>query len=66
MGLNPVSPEVALSSGSNRHGEAGPKRAKVKSMGAAQSPMLGAAMFGPAILYIVLLIGAPGGFLCLQ
>jgi multiple sugar transport system permease protein len=28
-------------------------------MGAAQSPMLGAAMFGPAILYIVLLIGAP-------
>ena len=30
-----------------------------KSMGAAQSPMLGAAMFGPAILYIVLLIGAP-------
>jgi multiple sugar transport system permease protein len=59
MGLNPVSPEVALSSGSNRHGEAGPKRAKVKSMGAAQSPMLGAAMFGPAILYIVLLIGAP-------
>jgi multiple sugar transport system permease protein len=59
MGLNPVSPEVALSSGANRQGEAGPRRAKVKSMGAAQSPMLGAAMFGPAILYIVLLIGAP-------
>jgi multiple sugar transport system permease protein len=59
MGLNPVSPEVALSSGSNRQGETGPRRAKVKSMGAAQSPMLGAAMFGPAILYIVLLIGAP-------
>ncbi len=35
------------------------KRAKVKSMGAAQSPLLGAAMFGPAILYIGLLIGAP-------
>ncbi len=59
MGLNPVSPEVALSSGANRQGEAGPRRTKVKSMGAAQSPMLGAAMFGPAILYIVLLIGAP-------
>ena len=28
-------------------------------MGAAQSPLLGAAMFGPAILYIGLLIGAP-------
>ena len=35
------------------------KMAKVKSLGAAQSPLLGAAMFGPAILYIGLLIGAP-------
>jgi len=35
------------------------KHAKVKSAGAAQSPLLGAAMFGPAVLYIVLLIGAP-------
>lgn len=35
------------------------KHAKVKSVGAAQSPLLGAAMFGPALLYIVLLIGAP-------
>ncbi|HVN08572.1 MAG TPA: sugar ABC transporter permease [Patescibacteria group bacterium] len=35
------------------------KYAKVKSAGAAQSPLLGAAMFGPAILYIVLIIGAP-------
>ena len=35
------------------------KVAKVKSLGAAQSPLLGAAMFGPAILYIGLLIGAP-------
>ena len=35
------------------------KHAKIKSAGAAQSPLLGAAMFGPAILYIVLLIGAP-------
>jgi multiple sugar transport system permease protein len=59
MGLNPLSPEVALSSGSNKQGDARPRRAKIKSMGAAQSPMLGAAMFGPAVLYIVLLIGAP-------
>jgi multiple sugar transport system permease protein len=62
MGLNPLTPEVALSSGSSQRGDRGPKRSKrskVKSMGAAQSPMLGAAMFGPAILYIVLLIGAP-------
>ena len=35
------------------------KYAKVKSAGAVQSPLLGAAMFGPAILYIVLIIGAP-------
>jgi multiple sugar transport system permease protein len=33
--------------------------AKIKSIGAAQSPMLGFAMFSPALLYIVLLIGAP-------
>ena len=33
--------------------------AKVKSIGAAQSPLLGFAMFSPAILYIVLVIGAP-------
>lgn len=32
---------------------------KIKSIGAAESPWLGAAMFSPAILYIVLLIGAP-------
>lgn len=35
------------------------KQAKIKSIGAAQSPWLGAAMFSPAIVYIVLLIGAP-------
>jgi multiple sugar transport system permease protein len=34
-------------------------RAKDNSVGAAQSPMLGAAMFAPAALYILLLIGAP-------
>ena len=32
---------------------------KIKSAGAAQSPLLGLAMFTPAVLYIVLLIGAP-------
>ena len=33
--------------------------AKIKSLGDAESPWLGAAMFSPALLYIVLLIGAP-------
>jgi len=33
--------------------------AKIKSAGAAQSPLLGFAMFTPAVLYILLLIGAP-------
>ena len=34
-------------------------RAKIKPIGAAESPVLGAAMLGPAVLYIVLLIGLP-------
>jgi multiple sugar transport system permease protein len=34
-------------------------RGKIKSVGAAQSPWLGAAMFSPAVLYILLLIGLP-------
>src|ERR1051326_8647143 len=34
-------------------------RPKIKSLGAAQSPWLGMAMFSPAVFYIVLLIGAP-------
>jgi multiple sugar transport system permease protein len=34
-------------------------KARVKSVGAAQSPLLGFAMFSPAVLYILLLIGAP-------
>jgi len=34
-------------------------KGRIKSVGAAQSPLLGAAMFSPAVLYILLLIGAP-------
>ena len=34
-------------------------RGKTKSIGPAQSPLLGFAMFSPAILYIVLVIGVP-------
>ena len=34
-------------------------RGRIKSVGAAQSPGLGFAMFSPAILYIVLVIGLP-------
>src|SRR5215472_3098457 len=36
-------------------------RGKTKSTGPAQSPLLGFAMFSPAILYIVLVIGVPFG-----
>jgi multiple sugar transport system permease protein len=32
---------------------------KIKSIGAAQGPLLGAAMFSPAVLYILLLVGGP-------
>ena len=34
-------------------------RTKIKSIGAAQSPLLGAAMFSPSVLYILLLVGGP-------
>jgi len=36
-----------------------PGKGKFKSAGAAKSPLLGIAMFSPALLYIVLLIGLP-------
>jgi multiple sugar transport system permease protein len=36
-----------------------PRSRKVKSVGSAQSPLLGTAMFAPAALYILLLIGLP-------
>ncbi|HSM86956.1 MAG TPA: sugar ABC transporter permease [Candidatus Limnocylindrales bacterium] len=36
-----------------------PTRWKVKSIGAAQSPLLGAAMFAPAVIYLLAIIGAP-------
>ena len=36
-----------------------PAGVKIKSAGAAKSPLLGFAMFTPALLYILLLIGAP-------
>lgn len=36
-----------------------PARVKIKSAGSAKSPLLGFAMFTPAVLYILLLIGAP-------
>ncbi|HEY2496620.1 MAG TPA: sugar ABC transporter permease [Candidatus Angelobacter sp.] len=36
-----------------------PGKGKFKSAGAARSPLLGIAMFSPAVLYIVLLIGLP-------
>jgi len=69
MGLNRVSsqqtadaqaqPAPPLSSGLEQPGGLKPKRTKLKSVGAAQSPLLGTAMFAPAALYILLLIGAP-------
>lgn len=67
MGINQyTSPSTAetekappLSARLEKPGSLKPKWTKVKSMGAAQSPLLGAVMFAPAALYIVLLIGAP-------
>jgi len=35
------------------------RAARIKSVGAAQSPLLGVAMFTPAVLYIALIIGGP-------
>ncbi|HKV92407.1 MAG TPA: sugar ABC transporter permease [Candidatus Angelobacter sp.] len=36
-----------------------PKWGKVKSAGAAQNPLLGAAMFAPAVLYLLAILGGP-------
>ena len=46
-----------------------PGKRKFKSAGAARSPLLGIAMFSPAVLYIVAADRAavsPGYFLCIQ
>src|SRR6185312_5448134 len=68
MVMNPVTPsssaeKQAQSSPPISAGPEGsqlkPKWDKIKSAGAAQSPLLGAAMFSPAVLYILLLIAAP-------
>jgi multiple sugar transport system permease protein len=69
MGVTPSTPAGSaesqaekappLAPGLEKPGDLRPKFSRVRSATAAQSPMLGAAMFGPAILYIVLLIGAP-------
>jgi multiple sugar transport system permease protein len=69
MAINPaeVQAEKAppLSPGLQKPGQVRPKYPKIKSIGAAQSPLLGAAMFAPAALYILLLIGAPFVLACL-
>jgi multiple sugar transport system permease protein len=67
VGVNPYSGSVGtevekgtpVSAGVERPGRPKQKWTKVKSVGAAQSPLLGTAMFAPAALYILLLIGAP-------
>lgn len=48
-----------ISPGLDKPGGLKPRWKKPKSIGAAQSPLLGTAMFAPAALYILLLIGAP-------
>jgi multiple sugar transport system permease protein len=48
-----------VSSGFEKPGDRKPKWTRVKSVGAAKSPLLGSVMFAPAALYILLLIGAP-------
>lgn len=55
----PKEPEAEIISRPEQLPGPRPKWSKVKSAGAAQSPLLGAAMFSPAVLYILLLIGAP-------
>jgi multiple sugar transport system permease protein len=48
-----------LSPGLDKPEKLRPKYKKIKSAGAAVSPALGAAMFSPAVLYILLLIAVP-------
>jgi multiple sugar transport system permease protein len=68
VGVNQVTPQSgqsqaenasALSATAEKPSGLKPKRSKLKSAGAATSPLLGTAMFAPAVTYIVLLIGFP-------
>ena len=64
MAINPVNSEAATDVEGNGTASAAvpptkPKWTKVKSAGAAQSPLLGALMFAPAVLYLALIIGGP-------
>jgi multiple sugar transport system permease protein len=64
MAMNPIQNSEAPAVEANGASAAAappthPKWGKVKSAGAAQSPLLGAAMFAPAVLYLAAIIGAP-------
>lgn len=64
MAMNPVQNSEGAVEGANggsaaAAAPAAPKWTKIKSAGAAQSPLLGAAMFAPAVLYLAAIIGAP-------
>lgn len=64
MAMNPVQNSEEAVEGANGGSAPAvapttPKWAKIKSAGAAQSPLLGAAMFAPAVLYLAAIIGAP-------
>lgn len=69
MAMNPLEVQgdkaPPSATGAEKPRQLRPKYPKIKSLGAAQSPALGAAMFAPAALYILLLIGAPFVLACL-
>lgn len=64
MAMNPVdhsqsASSVAASTGHEAKVARPPKHAKVRPADAAQSPGLGAAMFAPAVVYLLLVLGVP-------
>ena len=63
MAINPVqnseAPAVEANGAAAVAAPSHPKWTKIKSAGAAQSPLLGAAMFAPAVLYLAAIIGGP-------
>ena len=60
MAISPVQNQEAAQPGKLPDGgRLSRKRPKLKPVGSAQSPLLGAAMFAPAVLYLAAIIGGP-------
>lgn len=58
MAITPL-PDASPLAGIEKPQPSRSKKTRIKSAGAAQSPLLGAVMFAPAVIYLLALIGGP-------